>query len=59
LFTNVDGKCHWWRLSSPAYDTATVKLLSGNGATLKNADMGVYLGQAVLDNNKDLIDDYN
>jgi hypothetical protein len=55
----VDGKCHWWRLSSPAYDTATVKLLSGNGATLKNADMGVYLGQAVLDNNKDLIDDYN
>uniref|UniRef100_A0A7I4BW52 Uncharacterized protein n=1 Tax=Physcomitrium patens TaxID=3218 RepID=A0A7I4BW52_PHYPA len=41
-----------------ARDTATVKLLSENGATLKNADMGVYLGQAVLDCNRDLIDDY-
>ena len=39
-------------------NTATVKLLWENGATLENADMGVYLGQAVLDSNRDLIDDY-
>jgi hypothetical protein len=41
-----------------ARDTAVVKLLWENGATLKNGDMGLYLGQAVLDGNKDLIDDY-
>ncbi|XP_024403151.1 potassium channel AKT1 isoform X1 [Physcomitrium patens] len=41
-----------------ARDTSTVKVLTENGATLGNADMGIYLGQAVLDSNKDLIDDY-
>jgi ankyrin repeat protein len=57
LFTDVDGKVPLVE-ALIARDTATVKLLWENGATLKNADMGVYLGQAVLDNNKDLIDDY-
>lgn len=41
-----------------ARDTAIATLLSENGATLKNADMGACLGQAVLDGNKDLIDDF-
>lgn len=36
---------------------ATVKLLWENGATLKNADRGRFLGQAVLDGNTGLIDD--
>jgi len=41
-----------------ARDTATIKLLWENGATLKNADIGKFLLQAVQDGNIDLIDDY-
>lgn len=41
-----------------ARDTATIKLLWANGATLKNADIGKFLLQAVQDGNTDLIDDY-
>lgn len=41
-----------------ARDTATVKLLWENGATLKKADRGRFLGQATLDGNAELIKDY-
>jgi len=57
LGVDVDGKVPLLE-ALIARDTATVKLLWENGATLKNADMGLYLGQAVLDCNKELINDY-
>uniref|UniRef100_A0A7I4E6D0 Uncharacterized protein n=1 Tax=Physcomitrium patens TaxID=3218 RepID=A0A7I4E6D0_PHYPA len=39
-------------------DTATATLLLEKGATFKNADIGKFLGQAVLEGNTDLIEDY-
>lgn len=41
-----------------ARDTATINLLWENGATMKNADVGKFLLQAVHDGNTDLIDDF-
>lgn len=55
--TDVDGKVPLVE-ALIARDTATVKLLWENGATLKNADRGRFLGQAVLDGNAELIKDY-
>jgi ankyrin repeat protein len=55
--TDVDGKVPLVE-ALIARDTATVKLLWENGATLKKADRGRLLGQAALDRNVELIKDY-
>lgn len=56
MFVDVDGKVPLIE-ALIARDIATVKLLWENGATLKNADRGRFLGQAVIDGNTGLIDD--
>ena len=57
MIADVDGKVPLVE-ALIARDPATVKLLWENGATLQNADKGQLLGQAVQDNNVDLIEDF-
>ena len=57
MIADVDGKVLLVE-ALIARDPTTVKLLWENNATLQNADKGQLLGQAVQDNNVDLIENF-